>query len=85
MADGKDKVVAVGGISGFSVFIGLMVLFSFWLANNDPNVINNKTKSVNNTVVSQTQKNNTSQPKAGTYTDFKGQEKTYSPLHWRLT
>jgi len=43
MADDKDKVV--GGVSGFSVLIILAVIFSFWLANNDPNAIKNQSGS----------------------------------------
>ncbi|MFA5001267.1 MAG: hypothetical protein WC531_03565 [Candidatus Paceibacterota bacterium] len=52
MADDKDKKV-VGGISGFSIIIGLMVLFSFWLTTHGPGAVNDASKSASSTAQSQ--------------------------------
>lgn len=63
MAGDGDKKVT-GGIGGIGLLIGLMVLFSLWLANSGPNAVNNQKISgekKNQVGSSQIEKNNTNQ------------------------
>ncbi|MCX6712179.1 MAG: hypothetical protein NT041_00620 [Candidatus Vogelbacteria bacterium] len=83
MADDKAKVVVASG-GGFSVLIVLMILFSFWLANNNPNATKNQPKAVSKT--SSSQSSQTQSQKLDTYVDkTTGKEKTFSVYHNQIS
>lgn len=70
MADDKAKVVAVGGVSGFTVLVILFILFALWMVNNGPNKIS---PTSNGSTSSQSSDLN------------QNQEKTYSPYHNQIS
>ncbi|MFA5022951.1 MAG: hypothetical protein WC537_01635 [Candidatus Paceibacterota bacterium] len=87
------KSPSAGGVSGLSVIVALMILFSIWMVNNGPEGINSKNKvaSQTKTTSSQNQKTNTtnhSSTKADNnnyYLDSQGQRKKYSPYRDQIS
>ena len=89
MADDKDKKV-VGGISGFSIIIGLMVLFSFWLTTHGPGAVNDISKSASSTPTTQSQKTSVTKTAStktsnSQTTTNKDEEKNISPYKGKIT